>query len=126
MENSGLRIQLGYQLEHCPLTPNEEIHCLQIVREALSNVLKHAQAAHCWLVLHQAEDGNIEVLIDDDGIGIRHSESPSGHYGLSILKERASSLGGQLEIVPRTAGGTRVQLHFTPSFRKIPLHQETA
>ncbi len=126
MENSGLRIQLDYQLEHCPLTPNEEIHCLQIVREALSNVLKHAQAAHCWLVLHQAEDGNIEVLIDDDGIGIRHSESPSGHYGLSILKERASSLGGQLEIVPRTAGGTRVQLHFTPSFRKIPLHQETA
>jgi two-component system nitrate/nitrite sensor histidine kinase NarX len=124
--HASLQIHLDYRLDPCPLTANEEIHCLQIVRESLSNVLKHAHAGHCWLRLQQNADADVEVLIEDDGIGLTQQHSAVGHYGLIILRERASSLGGSLQITPRPGGGVRVQLQFTPSFRKIPVQQETA
>ncbi|MFO7704471.1 MAG: histidine kinase [Halopseudomonas sp.] len=122
--NSGVNIQMDYRLDHCPLTPNEEIHCLQIVREALSNVVKHAQAKYCVLTLTQDRQGTIHVTIDDDGIGIAEAVSPAGHYGISILVERANSLNGTLSITPRDAGGTRVYLRFPPDYRLINLKQE--
>jgi len=124
--NSGVDIQMDYKLDHCPLTPNEEIHCLQIVREALSNVVKHAQAKSCTLRLVQDRQGTIHVTVDDDGVGIAEAISPAGHYGISILIERASSLNGTLTISPRDEGGTRVYLRFPPDYRLINLKQERA
>lgn len=122
--NSGVDIQMDYQLDHCPLTPNEEIHCLQIVREALSNVVKHARAKSCALRLTQDRQGTIHVTVDDDGIGITDSISPAGHYGITILVERANSLNGTLTVTPRDAGGTRVYLRFPPDYRLLDLKQE--
>ncbi len=117
--NSGLQVESDYQLDHCPLTPNEEVHCLQIVREALSNVVKHAEAEHCWLSLTQDSVGTIHVKIEDDGIGIRLEEQRAGHYGLIILRERANSLNGTINIGRRPAGGTLVYLRFPPAYRHI-------
>ncbi|PNF81091.1 nitrate/nitrite two-component system sensor histidine kinase [Stutzerimonas stutzeri] len=122
--NSGLQIENDYRLDHCPLTPNEEVHCLQILREALSNVVKHAGADRCWLGLTQDDTGTIHVRIEDDGIGIRPEEQRAGHYGLIILQERASSLNGTISIGPRAGGGTSVHLRFPPAYRHIPLTQE--
>lgn len=122
--NSGVEIGMDYQLDHCPLTPNEEIHCLQIVREALSNVVKHAQAKTCSLSLAQDRQGTIHVTIDDDGVGIAEAISPAGHYGISILMERANSLNGKLTITRREAGGTRVYLRFPPDYRLLNIKQE--
>ena len=124
--NSGLQIDIDYRLDHCPLTPNEEVHGLQIVREALSNVVKHAEANHCWLNLTQDGNGTIHVKVEDDGIGIRPEEQRAGHYGLIILQERASSLNGTISIGLRPGGGTRVHLRFPPAYRHIPLKQEPA
>lgn len=118
--HSGVDIQLNYALEHCPLTPNEEIHCLQIIREALSNVIKHAQAKHCKLVLHQDDNGYIHIYIDDDGIGINAESSPAGHYGLNILTERAQSLSGKLYI-SRLQPGTRIHVQFLPQYKRNQL-----
>ncbi len=123
-DNSGLHIESDFQLDHCPLTPNEEVHCLQIIREALSNVVKHAEAEHCWLRLIQDGIGTINVEIEDDGIGIRPEEQRTGHYGLIILRERANSLNGSISIGLRPGGGTRVHLRFPPAYRHIPLIQE--
>ncbi len=117
--NSGLQVESDYQLDHCPLTPNEEVHCLQIVREALSNVVKHAEAEHCWLSLTQDSVGTIHIKIEDDGIGIRLEEQRAGHYGLIILRERANSLNGTINIGRRPAGGTLVYLRFPPAYRHI-------
>ncbi|WP_423747852.1 histidine kinase [Halopseudomonas nanhaiensis] len=123
-QHSGLEIHFDYQLEHAPLKPNEEVHCLQIVREALSNVVKHARACHCWLSFDQDAQGTIHVRIEDDGLGIDTVESPAGHYGLTILRERANSLNGTIRIGPRAGGGTLVYLRFPPAYRHIPLTQE--
>lgn len=117
---SGVDIQLDYGLEHCPLTPNEEIHCLQIIREALSNVIKHAQASQCQLTLQQDGDGYIHICIDDNGIGISTQNSPTGHYGLNILSERAQSLSGKLQI-GTLQPGTRIHVQFLPQYKRSQL-----
>lgn len=118
--HSGVEIQLDYGLEHCPLTPNEEIHCLQIIREALSNVIKHAQANQCRLTLQQDGEGYIHIYIDDDGIGINTQSSPAGHYGLNILSERAQSLSGKLQI-GTLQPGTRIHVQFLPQYKRSQL-----
>lgn len=121
--HSGVDIDLDYALEHCPLTPNEEIHCLQIIREALSNVVKHAQASHCILTLQQDAAGVIHIYIDDDGVGIKINRSPTGHYGLNILTERAHSLSGKIHI-GALQPGTRVHVQFLPDYKRSQLSQE--
>lgn len=120
---AGLDIQLSYALEHCPLTPNEEIHCLQIIREALSNVVKHAQADNCKLSLYQDADGHIHIRVDDDGVGINTASSPEGHYGLNILAERTQSLLGEIHI-ERLQPGTRVHVQFLPDYKRSQVEQE--
>jgi two-component system nitrate/nitrite sensor histidine kinase NarX len=115
-ERGGLPIHLETSLAGCRLTPNQEIHTLQIVREALSNVARHAEASSAWVrVIHQA-DGAVLASIEDDGIGVgRTAFEPRGdafHYGLTIMRERAQGLRGQLEIQERPQGGTLVTLRF--------------
>jgi two-component system nitrate/nitrite sensor histidine kinase NarX len=110
-ERGTTEIRLDNRLPSVLLSPNEEIHVLQIVREALSNVIRHAEASHALLRLAACEAG-IRVILDDDGRGIDPHAVPRGHYGLSIMRERAASLGGDIEIAPGPHGGTRVRLTF--------------
>lgn len=121
--HSGLALSLDYQLDHCPLTANEEIHCLQLVREALSNVLKHARAQHCAVAAWQDKQGYVMISITDDGIGMPPGGSPEGHYGLSIMQERANSLHGELSIGTDDQPGTRILLCFKPNYRQIQLYE---
>lgn len=122
--NSGVSIDLDFQLDHCPLTPNEEIHCLQVTREALSNVIKHARATHCRVSFSQDRHGTIHLRIEDDGVGIEVADSPVGHHGLSILRERANSLQGRISIERGLTRGTCVSMDFTPDYKRIHLHEE--
>jgi two-component system nitrate/nitrite sensor histidine kinase NarX len=63
--------------------------------------------------------GEIEVGIEDDGIGIA---SPSNvfHYGLSIMRERAHGLHGEISIGNRPQGGTKVSLRFHAQLSAAP------
>lgn len=124
-ERSNLEIELNYELEDCPLTPNEEIHCLQIVREALSNVIKHAQASKASVDLTRNKHGQIHIMIQDDGIGIPEVTHKTNHYGIAILSERTESLNGHISISRRPEGGTNVDLTFYPAFMDNTRHQET-
>ncbi|OYY62416.1 MAG: histidine kinase [Hydrogenophilales bacterium 28-61-11] len=117
-------IALEAHLAGCTLSPNEEIHALQIVREALSNVLNHAQAKQAEVKLLCNSDGSVSATITDDGIGVRQSAGVH-HYGMTIMDERAKHLGGQLSVENLPALGTRVTLHFMPASRReavIPIH----
>ena len=112
---SGIPITLDDRLSHFLLSTNEEINILQIVREALANIEHHAHAHHAEVALW-LEDGHAAVVrVDDDGVGLDATASPAGHYGLAIMRERARSLDGILQVARNEAGGTRVELHFTPA-----------
>lgn len=125
---SGLDIQLDTRLSGCHLTPNQEIHTLQIVREALTNVLRHAQASQVWVNVHHIGDGVVVVSIEDDGVGIASPEV-AFHYGLTIMRERALGLHGQIDIENRPEGGVCVRLRFNaqPSdpLAQLPLQPST-
>jgi len=105
-------------LTGCQFSANEEIHIMQIVREALANVIHHAKAAHASVAIEYGQDEMVSVIIDDDGIGIGSKQSETHHYGMSIMQERARSLGGTFHIQTRAVGGTRIIFRFHPGERR--------
>lgn len=111
-QRGDLDIQLDYGLRDTKLTPNEEIHLLQIVREALSNIIKHAQASTVLVTLSITSEKIIQLSIDDDGIGLPKNTYKQHHYGLSIMKERASYLNAELQLNESPLGGARVYLEY--------------
>ncbi len=112
----GLDVNLDYRLQHCPLVASEEIHILHAVREALSNVSRHANAAHASVTLKQLADGHVEIVIADDGIGMPVNPDKQQHHGLAIIRERAVTLGGTAEWTAAQPHGTHVTLNFRPAY----------
>jgi two-component system nitrate/nitrite sensor histidine kinase NarX len=109
----AVQVRLDNTLPAMLLGPHEELHVLQIVREALSNVMRHAGAQHAAVSLRNAQDA-VEVEVVDDGRGLGPREDRTPHYGLTIMRERAASLGGALSVDSAPGGGTRVRLRFRP------------
>lgn len=113
-ERTGIEIKLANHLLGVELAAEEEIHVLQIVREALANVHHHARANSAQV--HLAWIGNeIVVSISDDGKGLGPNPERAQHYGLTIMRDRARSLGGSIELQANNPKGTQVILRFIPS-----------
>ncbi len=95
-----------------------QVAIYRICQEALNNVVKHAGASNVEIVLkHHATA--IELSMRDDGRGFATSElTPSGHYGLSMMRERAEEMGAHLFITSRTGHGTDINLHWTEAGKK--------
>jgi PAS domain S-box-containing protein len=77
-----------------------------VLREALSNVARHARATKVEVVI--AAGNALSVTVEDNGVGIG---DPSRSSGLANLRQRAQSFGGDLEIASRAEGGTRLLWH---------------
>ena len=113
-EETGIHILL--QCEHpLPDIPTSmEINAYRIVQEALNNIKKHSQAKIVRVLLSY-DNGQYLIMIENDGKGFNQYaiESKAGrHLGLTIMKERASHLGGELKIESEPDEGTRVELRF--------------
>ena len=79
-----------------------------IVREALSNVGRHAGAAHAWVELGSAGD-DARLTVIDDGRGFDPAAWRSHrHHGLSNMRERATALGGRFWVESGPGSGARV------------------
>ncbi|MBH0178582.1 MAG: hypothetical protein HP491_12140 [Nitrospira sp.] len=78
-----------------------------LIKEALSNSVRHARAAHCSVILGRFR-GKIRLEIRDDGVGFRVSQRREDGMGLSTMLARAKKLGGRLSIISRPGCGTRV------------------
>ncbi|QXC32293.1 nitrate/nitrite two-component system sensor histidine kinase NarQ [Aeromonas sp. FDAARGOS 1407] len=111
-------IRLHYGLSDTDLEAGQHIHILQLIREAVLNAIKHAHAQVIDVSCQTLADGNIEVQISDDGVGIGLASSAINHYGLSIMNERASKLHGLLTISELQPQGTRVHLTFPTSLTR--------
>ena len=82
---------------------------VQLSREALSNVSRHAGAATCRVSLYRSEDGGV-LEVDDDGRGFDPATATGTGQGLRNLRERAEGLGGRAEIDSTPGQGTRVRV----------------
>ncbi|MBL4566647.1 MAG: type IV pili methyl-accepting chemotaxis transducer N-terminal domain-containing protein [Porticoccus sp.] len=109
-----IEIVLDYGLGHCPLSANEDIHVLQIIREAMTNAIKHSQASRIELRCEQGENHRAIFSVTDNGIGIPKNPYKEHHYGLSTMQERAKLVDGKLDIQSIDDKGTTVSLTFTP------------
>jgi len=88
------------------------VEVLRIVQEALANVRRHSRARRASVTLG-VEDGEVWVEVRDDGRGFDPDIVPG--VGLEGMKERAISLGGELEIESKPGEGTLVRLRFAAS-----------
>jgi len=77
---------------------------LWIIREALQNILKHSGSRTARLIV--TRDTALHVTIADDGTGFDESATPSGHYGLRGMRERALALGGEFQVQSAPGRGT--------------------
>ena len=117
-ERLGKPVQLVYNLPPNTLSPNEEIHTLQIVREGLANAVKHADASEVEVDII-FESPKVKARIRDNGKGLPGGDQPINHYGLVIMQDRARTLGGQVRVRNREEGGVEVSLSFIPKSRNL-------
>ncbi len=117
-QRGELEINLDNKLYDLQLNENEEVHTLQVIREALSNVVRHANATRASVALKGLPNAAIEVSVEDNGCGLPKAPERRSHYGLAIMNERVSSLKGMLEIHAAPQGGTIVKFTFTPKQSK--------
>jgi PAS domain S-box-containing protein len=82
---------------------------VQMTREALSNVARHAAAATCRLSL-RADGGGAVLEVEDDGQGFAPGAEGGGGWGLRNLSERAAAMGGSLEVESVPGEGTTVRV----------------
>lgn len=83
-----------------------------IGREAVMNGLKHAQAADMWVSVRE-EDEHIILRLRDNGRGFdADAPGPEGHFGMSMMRERAQVGGGTLAVHSRPGEGTLITVQF--------------
>ena len=92
------------------LSPDVEQSVYRITQEAIENVVHHADARQMTVKL-TTDEKDLSLFIGDDGIGFNtDSQSPSGHFGLAGMRERALLVEGELKIASRLNSGTTIQL----------------
>ncbi|MEH3023823.1 MAG: histidine kinase [Pseudomonas oryzihabitans] len=112
VDEFGRRSTIVFELDNRlpdDLLDNEQaLQILQIVRESLANIVRHSHARTARIDM-RLQDKALEVRVEDDGIGLRPADE-SGHFGLSIMRERALAIGASLNIESIQPRGVRVAL----------------
>jgi signal transduction histidine kinase len=98
-----LEVELGTEQR---LHRETETAIYRIVQEALSNVVKHADAGCVRLRVTELAD-RLQIAVEDDGRGFVPNGVPEG-FGLTGMRERAVLAGGQLSVTSKDGGPTRV------------------
>lgn len=110
----GFPVQLHNNLSGIVLSGNEEMHVIRIIREALSNIERHAQASRASVEIFVAPDHAVTICVRDNGRGFNPAEIPENHFGTSIMRDRAHILEGDIDVETAFGSGTTISLHFLP------------
>jgi two-component system nitrate/nitrite sensor histidine kinase NarX len=104
------------------ILPTEiQIAFYRMCQEALNNAAKHAKASQVEIGLKQDET-MIELIVRDDGLGFDFKQPrPAGHYGLSMMRERAEAIGALLTITSQPGHGTELTLRWMKPLPKESL-----
>ncbi|HEY9842549.1 MAG TPA: response regulator [Candidatus Obscuribacterales bacterium] len=109
-ERSGLSCRLDVEPEELDVPPELATTLFRICQEALTNVMRHAQARSVQIRL-LCEDGEIRLRISDDGVGIPagRAEHPMS-LGLMGMRERVQPWNGQIQILGSPGQGTEIRV----------------
>ena len=105
-KRSGIRCRLE-RLDRVALDAGRSTCLFRVLQEALTNVVRHADAKQVIISLEGSKD-SVELRVEDDGKGVHEAQTGSG-LGVLGMKERVSQFGGTLSIEARRNGGTRVR-----------------
>jgi len=94
------------------LPAEAQVAFYRVCQEALYNVAKHAKASQVEIDLKQ-DGAVIELRIRDDGQGFDPEQILSGHYGLSMMRERAEAAGALLSVTSQPGHGTELTIRWT-------------
>jgi signal transduction histidine kinase/ligand-binding sensor domain-containing protein len=121
------RLDLPEQVPALPLTTEVRHNLFLAVKEALNNIVKHAQASEVWLRVTLSAD-RLAVVLEDNGRGLAaaagsHSEPGrlSHGHGLENLAHRLKAIGGECRVLSEPGRGTRVALSFRHDALRSPV-----
>lgn len=100
-----LRVHLSLDERGERLPRRTEGELVNIAREAITNVHRHAGAINLWVSLF-SDGRRVRLTVEDDGVGA--ASAKPGHYGLQCMRERAERIGAHLAVASRPDGGTIV------------------
>lgn len=101
--HADLSIELSLSGDLSQLGENININVYRIVQEAINNVIKHADAKHVKVQLKALAQGNLELVIHDDGKGMDIADvDQSNHFGLLGMRERVQGLHGNFHVQSST------------------------
>lgn len=108
-QSSSLQIELDYELD-LELDSELRTTLYRLCQEAMTNVLRHAQARSVRVRLSRLSE-RVELIIEDDGKGFDPRNSNSGRLGILGMRERVHLHGGHFDLENRPSGGTRITVH---------------
>ncbi|MHB8354968.1 MAG: GAF domain-containing sensor histidine kinase, partial [Burkholderiales bacterium] len=111
---SSISFEYTHPITHPELTLEQELQVFHVVREALNNIVLHSKATQARL-LATHEANLLKFQITDNGMGMSRTTSPVGHYGLTIMHERAKRVGATLDIHSAEGVGTQITLSLSPA-----------
>jgi signal transduction histidine kinase len=109
-ERGGLKVELEIDLPAGTRLPAKlETAIFRITQEALTNVVKHADAKTVHVTL-ACRKRSVALAVEDDGRGFSQARGADGGFGLIGIRERVASVNGALDIESRSGGGTRLAI----------------
>jgi signal transduction histidine kinase len=109
-ERGGLKVELEIDLPAGTRLPAKlETAIFRITQEALTNVVKHADAKTVHVTL-ACRKRSVALAVEDDGRGFSQARGADGGFGLIGIRERVASFNGALDIESRSSGGTRLAI----------------
>lgn len=93
------------------LPADVQVALYRLCQEGLNNIAKHAGASQVDIQLKYESDA-VELRIRDDGRGFDPEQTPPGHYGLSMMRERATGVGATLSITSQSGHGTEIVIRW--------------
>lgn len=113
-QDTGIDFYLDNETDELNLPALVELELLRICQEAVANITKHSEARNAQVKLRSV-NSHVEVSITDNGCGFdalayyRDGAKTNGH-GLAVMRERAESINGRLQVVSMPGRGTEVQI----------------
>lgn len=107
---SSISFELDNRVAHFKVSAKHAMQLLYIIRESLSNIVRHSHASSAQVRIEYLNSGALQICICDNGRGIQLQNKRSDSFGLEIMQERAERIGAELRFVANQPQGTCVIL----------------